>query len=698
MPFKCQINGVDVSTALKQIDIDPGGDGITGVGRLYFDEALGGLDLRNMHDVKVWQTFNAAGAGIAAKGRLFGGHVNMRDTGNQGTTKLWRLTCWDYNIVLSKGLVRDVQPVKAISLTADTFANQIASLVETVQYNGHGFGSPPPTLIDATSGVEDLYATMPAVVLEGGHSLAFYIQYLCNTAQLFVPALRPHFYLGVGATFGIGDTFGNPVLWIYDGASIPGASVSFSDAPTGGQKGLFGTFRRVDDSTVVVQRRQSVWNDATVSTGTDDPSQSTYPNPYINHDGAGGNDGYWMEEAIKDTNSKNTTEAQAAMDRMVATTANPKETFEWETPERVQPGDVVELTWALEGISAVSYRVAKVKMVIEDPDVIWSKLTVNNRRLRLFDTGLEEINGLPVEQGIAPPLADGLQNGSFELLRADNTALHWVVATVGAGVGSVDTTTAADGRNSFHFYTPSPSDEVLLTSDPFALRYLDGADAGALVYLDLKMKRGSHNVNSIDIYVDWYDDTFTLVDTETVVSGLNLLATWSSYHYDLPWPGSSPENVTTAVLRFHSQPMSGAYDWWIDSLQVAQPITPQRMIATVTNYGLHLPFDSGAISTPLSTYSLPAVRVPEASTITGVHLLTHHGETMTASVDILVNATQWPALADLVHTESMSATDHHDTTGLSISVAAGSWVIASLASVSGSSFGQLSCELDLKKN
>ncbi len=570
MPFKCQINGVDVSTALKQIDIDPGGDGITGVGRLYFDEALGGLDLRNMHDVKVWQTFNAAGAGIAAKGRLFGGHVNMRDTGNQGTTKLWRLTAWDYNIVLSKGIVRDVGGALAISLTADTFANQIATLGDVLQYNGHGFGSPPPVLIDWSTGVEDLYSSMPAVVMEGGHNAAWYIQYLCNTAQLFVPALRPHFYLGTGTTFGIGDTFGNPVLQVYDGASIPAVSVSFSDAPTGGEKPLFGTFRRVDDSTVIVQRRQSVWNNANILTGQDDPSQSTYGDPYINHDGAGGTDGYWMDQALTDTNSKNPTEAQAAMDRMVATTANPKETFEWETPERVMPGDVVELTWALEGISAVSYRVAKVKMIIEDPDVIWSKLTVNNRRLRLFDTGLEEINGLPVEKGVAPPLPSELQNGSFENVRADVTPLFWQIDTVGAGVGRVDTTTAADGVKSFHFYTPTPSDEVLLTSDIFGVRYLDSGDAAELLFLDLKMKRGAHNVNAIDIYVDWYDDTLSIVDTETVVSGLNLLTTWSSYHYDLSWPGSSPEDVVGARLRFHAQPMSGAYDWWIDALTVSR--------------------------------------------------------------------------------------------------------------------------------
>ncbi len=141
--------------------------------------------------------------------------------------------------------------------------------------------------------------------------------------------------------------------------------------------------------------------------------------------------------------------------------------------------------------------------------------------------------------------------------------------------------------------------------------------------------------------------------------------------------------------------MSGAYDWWIDSLQVAQPITPQRMIATTQEYGLHLPFDSGG--GPLAPFSLPAVRIPVASQITGTHLLTQHGETMTASVGIWVNATQWPTVADLVTTLSMSATDHYDNTGLSIAVTAGSWLIANLASVSGSSVTQLSAALDMKK-
>jgi hypothetical protein len=312
--------------------------------------------------------------------------------------------------------------------------------------------------------------------------------------------------------------------------------------------------------------------------------------------------------------------------------------------------------------------------------------------LELFDQSGQDWTQAPQIFGAVHP---ELQNPSFEHLGLNNAPLNWTVANTNNGVGTVDTTTAADGQNSFHFYTPAPTDEVLLTSDIFALRYLDGGDAGALVYLDLKMKRGSHNVNSIDIYVDWYDQTLTIVDTETVVSGLNLLATWSSYHYDLPWPGTTPENVTAARLRFHSQPMSGAYDWWIDSLQVQQQITAQRMIATTQTYGLHLPFDSGGGA--LAPFNLPAVRIPVASQITGSHLLTQHGETMTASVQIWVNATQWPTVADLVTTASMSATDHYDNTGLSIAVTAGSWLIANLASVSGSSVTQLSAALDMKK-
>lgn len=403
MPFKAQINGVTVSTNLKVVDFDPGGDGLVGQGKLYFDQQAGGMDLRNMMPVQVWQTFDANGNGVAAKGRLFGGHINLRDTGNIGTTKIWRLSCWDYNIILAK-VVRDVSGAKAITLTAAGFANQIQQLFNIVQLNG---GSAPPTLIDVTSGVVDFYSSMPGVTMEGGHKLSYYIQQLCDTAQSFVSTIRPHFYMGVGATFGVGDVFGSPVLYIYDGALLPPFTVEYSDTPSGGQKFWFGDFRRVDDSTVLAQRLQSVWNQSSVITSHDDTSQSTYPCPYINHSGTG-NTGYWMDEAIVDQSSGSLGQAQIALDRILATKSNPKETFEFETPERVLPGDTVKITNALEGISGVTYRVAKVKISIEPPDVIWSKLTINNRRMMLFDTGDEQVSGLPIEGDHVPPLPPGL--------------------------------------------------------------------------------------------------------------------------------------------------------------------------------------------------------------------------------------------------------------------------------------------------
>lgn len=567
MPIICTINGVTVSSQLKAIDPEPGGDGIVGQARLTFDQQPAGMDIRNMHDVRVWQTFDAGGNGIAARGRLFGGHVNLRATSNVGTTKTWSLTCWDYNVVLKK-VVRDAQAAWQVHLTADTFAGQVNQLVTILQYN---FSASPPTiLIDATTGVEDLYATMPDVVYEGGHSMAWYIQQLCNTAQLNVPALRPHFYLGTDTDFGALAVFGNPVLWIYDGATLPAPVVAFSDTPTGGQKPLYGIYKRSDDSSVMVQRQQSLWNKAIISTSEDSASQSTYPNPYIVHD-SGTLTGYWMDEVTEDSQSVTSAEAQAALDRVIAAKANPKETFEWDTEERILPGEVVELTWALDGISAQTYRVAKVKMTIEPPEVIRSHLTVNNRRLLLFDNGMEEVSGLPIELNAVPA---GLQNPSFEHTRGNGTAYNWTVTTVGAGAGTVDTTTAAEGHNSFHFSCPSPSDEVTLTSDLFQAHYPDADNLGAKYYLELKMKRGADNVNAIDLYVDWYDESGTLLDTQVLVSGLNLLTTFSSYRYAAVWPDTTPENTVAAKLRFHCQPMSGSYDWWIDALDFSIPRDP----------------------------------------------------------------------------------------------------------------------------
>lgn len=400
MPIKALINGVDVSAYLKQIDVEPGGDGLVGQGRLYLDELAGGLDIRTIHDVRVWVTFNAAGAGIAPAGRLFGGHVNNRDTGNVGTTKIWALNCWDYNIILDR-TVRDAAPAKSIVLTAGTFAAQITQLAQSIQRNGGGAVN---TEIDSTTGVANLYATMPAVTYEGGHKWGWYIQQLCNTAQALSPTLIPHFYMGVGAGFGSTESFGTPVLYVYNGAALPAIGVSFSDVVAGGRKGIFGTFRRVTDATTTIQRRQVfLGDDHTVVTSLNSASQVLYPWPYINHGGAA-NTGYIMDEVGEDNDSATFAQAQVALDRRNAAESVPVDSFEFETEERVQPGDMIGLGWALEGIADdTPYRVVKVQTVVEAPEVIVSKLTVNSRRLGLFDDG-QAVFAPPVEGDPVPPL------------------------------------------------------------------------------------------------------------------------------------------------------------------------------------------------------------------------------------------------------------------------------------------------------
>lgn len=400
MPIKCFVETTDVSAYLKNLSVEPGGDGVVGVARLSFDQQAGGLDLRDMMNVRVWQTFDAAGAGIAERGRLFGGRVNLRATGNIGTTKTWQLGCWDYNVLLHK-IVRDAAPAMAVVLSAGTFATQIATLIQSIQRNTHPSVN---TEIDASSQVADLYPTMPAVTYPGGHKLGWYIQQLCSTVNLLDDSIIPHFYMGVDTTFGVGDAFGNPLLYIYDGALTPSLVFSLSDtAPAGGRKGVFGTFKRATDAKAISQRRQARWSNL-YYTAQDSVSQSTYPNPYINHGGAA-DTGYWMNEVIVDTQSVSAAEAQANIDRTVRAEANPVDSFEGiETEERVLPGEYVGLGWTLESIAEdTPYLVAKVTTRIEPSEVLVSTLTLNARRIGLFPNGTQ-IFARPVEGDLIPPL------------------------------------------------------------------------------------------------------------------------------------------------------------------------------------------------------------------------------------------------------------------------------------------------------
>ena len=69
------INNVDRSAYfVGPVRVQPGGDGQVGSTTIHLNQEAGGLDLRPMDDVKLWVPHNTTtNAGIAAKGRLFGG-------------------------------------------------------------------------------------------------------------------------------------------------------------------------------------------------------------------------------------------------------------------------------------------------------------------------------------------------------------------------------------------------------------------------------------------------------------------------------------------------------------------------------------------------------------------------------------------------------------------------------------------------
>ena len=134
-PLILEIGGVDYSQYLRRIDATPSGPGQVGQATLYLTKEAGGLSILPTQTVKLWRTFNAGGAGVQERGRIFGGFVVSRQEENVGTTKMWTLDCVTFNVGI-KSVVRDAAPSFAFTVTAGTFAEQVLQIVNTVQRNG----------------------------------------------------------------------------------------------------------------------------------------------------------------------------------------------------------------------------------------------------------------------------------------------------------------------------------------------------------------------------------------------------------------------------------------------------------------------------------------------------------------------------------------------------------------------------------
>ncbi len=427
-----KVGGVDMSAQFKALRLGPSGPFVIGRGDIEFEKQAGGLTITNMMPVQVYFAFNSAGAGVAARGRLFSGFVSRRTTGVIATTKTWVLSCQDMNLLLD-ALVRDAAPAYAVTVTAGDFSSQIQQVVQIVQHNGTGAVN---TAIDASTYVPNLVVTsMPALHLEPGHTLRYYIQKVCDSAVAITPALKPRFYMGTSDTFGVGDVFGVPSLRLWDAALTPAADWTYTV-----EGGVYGDPKRSTESTQLTQRQQAVYGEGAIATYAETASVATYPNPYINHlQAPGGNSGYWMREPIKDTQSANGTQALAALTKIVQAKAYPRETITFSVYDRVRPGDIVDLTWTLEGIAGEIKRVMGVTYAYEEVGVIYATVTLNARKLQLFESGDDGIDAPPTEGDIVPPdppTSVAVDSGTYDPL--SGTARHvvtWAASESPDGVG-----------------------------------------------------------------------------------------------------------------------------------------------------------------------------------------------------------------------------------------------------------------------
>lgn len=380
---KCAIGATDMSTHFKDFHGNRTGPDAVGRGDLFLDKDAGGLDIVNGMRVQVWLPFNDAGAGIAARGRWFDGLLIDKDTGAKVDTKTWQLVCADMNALFAL-IVRDVGSAKRVNIAAGSFAAQIAELVQILQYNGHGSVA---LEIDATSDVSNLYAlTMPALNLDSGHIFDWYLKQVYRSLYLLDPTVLPGHFMGNNTTFGVGDVFGPPSLHIYDKNLEPAPDWTFDETNI-----LADTYRRRTSSAGMIQRRQSIYTAASgvgfVATHEVPASQATYPFLFVNHGGAGGT-GYLMAEPIKDTESTTLAEAEAALALQVAPVAYPKETIDFvpvDGADFVEPGDVSDISWDLDGLAHAIKRVASVDIKVESLDKLITNVQAGQRRGRWYE-------------------------------------------------------------------------------------------------------------------------------------------------------------------------------------------------------------------------------------------------------------------------------------------------------------------------
>lgn len=404
-PIVCEIGGLDYSQYLKGLDTAPAGPGVPAMATLHLTKEAGGLTILNKAIVKVWQTFDSAGNGVLARGRYFGGFVDVREEGNVGTTEIWQLPCVSFQVALHS-VVRDANASAAFTVTAGTFAAQVLQIVTNLQKRG---AASVELEIDAVTNVANLASGLPSWIAPPGKSLDFYLKEACRQAKIIDTALRPAYFIDTQRDFGALATFGGPALHVYDAALTPSPIYVFSDTPSGAEKSIYGELTRTLESQHMVQRKQAVYGDGFVATYTSIPSGATYRNPLINHGiGPTTDAGYWIVEAVDDTTSTTNAEAEAALALQVQPVEFPRERVVLpEVYDIVLPGEVVTVEHSLHIPTPTNYRVVEASFDFSDPTQVTQSLTLGTRRRELLDTQEEASGAQPREGDPVGPDAPG---------------------------------------------------------------------------------------------------------------------------------------------------------------------------------------------------------------------------------------------------------------------------------------------------
>lgn len=410
MAFFCLIGATDFGPAgqARMMSVEAEVAGINKVGRgtinLTWPETAGPYTITNGMKVQVYRTGGGAAfgyiGGVVSDKRII---IPKRARPGQVFTSV---DVQDLNVAFDV-VVRD-SLLLALTISPGTMAAQVKALQQGIQWNG--LGSVNWDLNSNTVAAGGYVGNLTgATVLPGftvnGKSWRWGMDRIMANAQAADSTLRPRYHAALlsDGTGGVGA-----YIVVYDAATAVSPSfVIASDANVSAGEYPIYALDNQTQSTKLTNRQQAIWHAALgdyVETYQNDTSQTTYPNPFINHNRTGAT-GFWMDEAVDDKESTSASEAQTKLQKIVKAKEYPQQTMTVTVDNiEIHPGQVVTLRVPEEGISA-NFVASSVRVTFPVPNDL-SKTRVDivlgRRRRGLFDTGEEDEVAAPAEY-TSPP-------------------------------------------------------------------------------------------------------------------------------------------------------------------------------------------------------------------------------------------------------------------------------------------------------